>query len=75
MGQFLGPETDRMCQFLGPETDIMGERYFMISSTSIIEYWSNESEMIHAVYSLVQLGPNPFWSEHYASWAELGVHL
>ena len=29
MGQFLGPEADRMCQFLGPETDIMGERYFM----------------------------------------------
>ena len=31
MGQFLGPETDRMCQFLGPETDIMGERYYIDS--------------------------------------------
>ena len=29
MGQFLGPETDRMCQFLGPETDVMGERYYI----------------------------------------------
>jgi hypothetical protein len=30
MGQFLGPETDRMCQLLGPETDIMGERYYIL---------------------------------------------
>jgi hypothetical protein len=29
----LGPETDAMYQFLGPETDIMGERYFMPSSS------------------------------------------
>ena len=29
MGQFLGPETVRMCQFLGPKTDIMGEIYYI----------------------------------------------
>ena len=32
MGQFLGPETERMCQFQGPETDIMGERYYIGST-------------------------------------------
>jgi hypothetical protein len=29
MGQFVGPETERMGQILGPETDIIGERYYI----------------------------------------------
>ena len=36
MGQFLGPETDRMCHFLGPETDIMGKRYYIQQSHVLI---------------------------------------
>ena len=31
MGQFLSPETDRICQFLGTETDIMDETYYIIA--------------------------------------------
>ena len=29
IGQFLGPETDRISQFKGQETNIMGERYYI----------------------------------------------
>jgi hypothetical protein len=31
MGQYLSPETDRICQFLGTETDIMDETYYIIA--------------------------------------------
>jgi hypothetical protein len=31
MGQYLSPETDRICQFLGTETDIMDRRYYIIA--------------------------------------------